>query len=69
MSERIIIGEMDQAGLPISAPVATDSSTCSYKISGVRWVKHDHYFALEQFDVFLRRWVEVTVHEANGGVP
>lgn len=55
---RTIIGETQQAGLPISAPTAGPGDETRLGI-GVRWVQKDGYFALECFNGYTGRWVEV----------
>jgi hypothetical protein len=42
MNERIAIGQTEQAGLPISAPVATSTNT------SLRWIRRGDYFTLQE---------------------
>lgn len=54
--ERIIIGEAERAGLPISAPVIHNETDCN--AVGMRWVRRDQSFALEVFREMFG-WIEV----------
>lgn len=65
MSERIIIGEGERAGLPISAPITTpESNHAHWPKTSVRWVRKGsesspQYFVLECFDPNELKWFEV----------
>lgn len=65
-SERMIIGETEQAGLPISAPVETQGPDQIPRTT-IRWRKKDGSFVLEQWKLENPRgptrgvWVEVPV--------
>ena len=54
--KRVIIGETERAGLPLTQPVATGPES-----SPIRFVKHADHFSLECFNSNLGRFVEVPV--------
>lgn len=58
MSERIIIGEKEQCGLPISAPMVPKKKFV-FEAGSVRWRRQDDYFVLEQWSDFQRKWIEI----------
>lgn len=55
-SERIVLGEGERAGLPISARLLKEAPAGLYK---VRWRHCGTHFVLEFFDMMAREWVEV----------
>lgn len=55
--ERVIIGETERAGLPISAPLNPDNT-----LATLRWRNMGASFVLEQYIIPVQgsgRWVEV----------
>jgi hypothetical protein len=63
--KRIIIGETEHAGLPISQPAAANAGNCP-----LRFVQHGQSFTLEALDLnFSKEWVEVPVVQAKSVQP
>ena len=59
-NSRVIIGETENSGLPISQPLAAHAGNCP-----LRFVQHGHSFTLEALDLnFSKEWVEVPVVQA-----
>ncbi len=54
---RVIIGECERAGLPISAPEVRRNE--GDFVTQVRWVKKNDTYVLEFFNVILQLWEEV----------
>jgi len=64
VSKRIIIGEMERAGLPISAPVITPDRHTFHEFPPARWVQkgvdsQPSYFVLEAWNATTAEWQEV----------
>ena len=62
MSDRIIIGESQQAGLPISAPIGEGGGREPFLAPSIRWVKRggpQGHFVLEAFNGYTSQWQEV----------
>lgn len=59
-NERIVIGEIERAGLPISAPVY-EFGEIAYELGQVRWRQTETSFVLEQFRAGItgNHWCEV----------
>jgi len=57
MSDRMIIGESERAGLPMSAPVSREQIIRT----SVRWKHNGDSFSLEFWNDCERRWIEVPV--------
>jgi len=53
--KRIIIGENERAGLPISAPIADETET----LPMLRWRRNEHSFSLEYWCTLTKKWREV----------
>jgi len=60
MSDRILIGEIERAGLPISAVAVNPAShLADAALTHMRWVKRETCFVLEWFNPLSREWQEV----------
>jgi hypothetical protein len=56
-SDRIIIGENQIAGLPISAPVTTEENVDIH--CPIRWCHNGTSFVLAYFCISTSKWIEV----------
>lgn len=60
---RMIIGESEQAGIPISAPIHDNNKPF---IPTMRWRRDSNSFVLEQWREHALEWVEIPCVELPG---
>ncbi len=59
---RLVIGEGERAGLPISAPIQSLDAPGTL-VAEIRWHKRDGYFALQWWNRSQQKWLDVPVVE------